>query len=68
MEKGWVALKSSASPEEIEIMKNMLESQEVPCIVLNQRDSSYLSFGEVTLYVRNTDFIKARGLIDQSET
>lgn len=68
MEKGWVALKSSTSPEEIEIMKNMLESQSVPCIVLNQRDSSYLSFGEVTLYVRNTDFIKARGLIDQSET
>lgn len=67
MEKGWVALKSSESPEEMEILKNMLQSHGIPGIVLNQRDSSYLSFGEVTLYVKNTDFIRARGLLDQQE-
>lgn len=67
MEKGWVALQSSASPEEMEILKTMLESHDIPTILLNQRDSSYLSFGEVTVYVRNTDFVRARGLIDAQE-
>jgi len=68
MEKGWVKLHSSSSPEKMEIMKSMLESNGIPCIAMNQRDSSYLSFGDVTLYVKNTDYIRARGLIDQQNT
>ncbi len=67
MEKGWIALKTSAPPEQLEILKNMLESHGIPAIVLNQRDSSYLSFGDATLYVKNTDFIRARGLADPQE-
>lgn len=44
----------------------MLESHGVACILLNQRDSSYLSFGEVKLFVKNTDFVQARGLLDKN--
>lgn len=65
MEKGWVVVHRSTTPVEVDIIKTMLENEGIPCIVLNQRDSSYLSFGEVSLYVKNTDFIRARGLIDR---
>lgn len=67
MEKDWVKLYSSTSPEEVAIMKNMLAEHDIAAIIMNQRDSSYLSFGEVILYVKNTDFIKARGLIDRGD-
>jgi hypothetical protein len=68
MEKDWVKLHSSASPEEMTMMKNMLEQHGIPAIVINQRDSAYLSFGEATLYVKNTDFIKAQDLVDRRDS
>lgn len=64
MEKDWVPLHRSTSPEEIEILKTMLESHGIGCVAINQRDSAYLSFGEATLYVKNTDFVRARDLLD----
>lgn len=64
MEKEWVELYRSSSPEEIDILKNMLESHGIGSVAINQRDSAYLSFGDVTLYVKNTDFVRARGLLD----
>lgn len=66
MEKDWVKLYSSTSQEDVAIMKNMLAEHNIAAIIMNQRDSSYLSFGEVILYVKNTDFITARDLIDRS--
>lgn len=68
MEKDWVKLYSSASPEEVTLMKNMLEEHGILTVVMNQRDSSYPSFGDVTIFVKNTDFIKARDLIERSTT
>lgn len=66
MEKDWVKLYSSTSPEEVTLMKNMLEGHGILTVVMNQRDSSYPSFGDVTIFVKNTDFIKARDLIERS--
>jgi hypothetical protein len=66
MEKEWVALQSCAFVAEAEVLKNLLLEHNIPAIVLNQRDSSYLSFGDVTLYVKNTDFIQAKNLLDNN--
>jgi type III secretory pathway lipoprotein EscJ len=66
MEKEWVALQSCAFVAEAEVLKNLLLEHNIAAIVLNQKDSSYLSFGDVTLYVKNTDFIKAKNLLNNS--
>ncbi len=65
MEKDWVPLYRSSSPTELEIIRSMLDSHEIAAVVLNQRDSSYLAFGEATLLVRNVDYVRARGLLDK---
>jgi hypothetical protein len=66
MEKEWVALQSCAFVAEAEVLKNLLHEHNITAVVLNQKDSSYLSFGDVTLYVKNTDFIKAKSVLDNS--
>lgn len=68
MEKDWVKLYSSSSPEEVEIIKNMLEEHGVAAVVINQRDSSYLSFGDAALFVKNTDYLKARDLVERGSS
>lgn len=68
MENEWVPLHRASSPEEIEILRTKLESHGIGSVALNQRDSAYLSFGDVTLYVKNTDFVKARGLLDNQHS
>jgi hypothetical protein len=67
MEKGWTPLISSNSPSELQVVKGMLEVHGIAAVIMNKRDSSYLSFGDGTLYVKNMDFIKAKNLIDSQE-
>ena len=43
----------------------MLEENNVPCVVLNQQDSSYLSFGAIQVMVPKDLLMKAKTLIDQ---
>jgi hypothetical protein len=67
MEKDWLPLHRSSNPVEIEIIKNMLHEHSIGAIVINQQDSSYLAFGEATLYVQNTDYLRARDLIERQQ-
>lgn len=52
MEIGWKKLKVYNSAIEAEIVKQMLEENGIPSVLLNKQDSSYL-FGKIELYVHN---------------
>ncbi|MBG9375205.1 DUF2007 domain-containing protein [Panacibacter sp. DH6] len=49
--KGWFKLYSTRNYAEASIIKGMLEENSIEVFVLNRMDSSYLSFGEIELYV-----------------
>jgi hypothetical protein len=67
MEKDWKALHNSNSTAELEMIKGMLEVHGILSIIINQKDSSYISIGDGTLYVKDSDFLKAKTLIDNQE-
>ena len=54
---------SDALEHTVMLVKLKLEENSIPTIVLNKRDSSYNAFGEVELYIRREDAVKARHLI-----
>jgi len=54
MEKGWIKVKTFAKPIEAEIVKQMLEENDVAAVLLNKQDSSYL-FGKIELYVHEAN-------------
>ena len=62
MEKNWVAIYKSKHLHKIEIMKGLLADNNIEAVVVNKQDSSYL-FGEIELYVKSGDVIKAKYLI-----
>jgi hypothetical protein len=50
MEKGWIKFRTYQNAIEAEIIKQMLEENGVPAVLINKQDSSYL-FGKVELYI-----------------
>lgn len=53
---------TSTRPLEIEAAAAALEDQDIPSFQINKRDTSYI-FGEIELYVRPSDFDRARSIL-----
>jgi len=66
MEKHWIKLFATPNPIEAEIIKQMLEAHEVPAVIINKQDSSY-RFGQIELYVHQSDESLARELLADSD-
>jgi len=59
---GWSVVYSDAFPPAVELRRAVLEQHEIPAVVLNKRDSSYL-FGFVELLVQDEDFDRAKAAL-----
>ena len=66
MEKDWELLLSTNLPQEAELIKNLLEHNDIDSIILNKKDSFYVSIGEVELYVKRDDLIKAKFVLNNN--
>jgi len=66
MEKDWALLISTNLPQEAELIKNLLEHNEIDSIILNKKDSFYVTVGDEELYVKRDDLIKAKFVIEQN--
>lgn len=59
----WIKIASSKQAYQIELLKGMLEENNIIAISVNKKDSSYLAFGEIELFVESKDVIQAKNLI-----
>jgi hypothetical protein len=59
---GWSVVYSDGFPPAVELRRAVLEQHEIPAVVLNKRDSSYL-FGFVELLVQNEDLDRAKAAL-----
>jgi hypothetical protein len=64
MTSDWVVVYSSNQLYEAEMVKVLLDDNEIENINLNKQDSAYL-FGEIEVYVSAENAFKARQLIIQ---
>ena len=65
MEKNWINIFSSANPIEVEIVKQMLDENNIAAVTLNKQDSSYNMFGSIDLYVKEENRTIALELINE---
>lgn len=47
----WVCIYKSNSLFQAEVIKGTIETAEIPVVILNKQDSSYLAFGYVEVHV-----------------
>ena len=63
MEKNWINIFSSVNPIEVEIIKQLLDENNITAVTLNKQDSSYNLFGSIDLYVKKENRTIALQLI-----
>lgn len=66
MDENWTRIFTSQHLYKVEILKAVLEENNINSIIINKKDSSY-HFGEVELYVTVEDAFTARQIIAKSE-
>jgi len=66
MENSWKQVYSSGNPVHIDILQNLFLEKDIKSVFVNKQDSSYL-FGEIELYVKETDILQARQIIKKFE-
>lgn len=63
MEKGWKEVYITAHEYKASIAKELLENEGIKSVVINQHDSAYQTFGEISIYVAEKDAEKATLLL-----
>ena len=65
MPDNWIKIASSKQAYKIELLKGLLKENNIISVSINKKDSSYLVFGEVELFVDSKDIMKAKNLIQK---
>jgi hypothetical protein len=63
MEKNWTKIYASGKSYQAEILKGLLEENNIDAVIINKQDSAYL-FGELELYVDTDDVLQAKRIIN----
>lgn len=64
MKNEWVIVYSTSDVFQAEVIKQMLLSNSINAISMNQKDSSY-HFGSVNIYTKEKDMKKAKEIISK---
>jgi hypothetical protein len=59
MEKGWKQVFLTGELYQAEIARELLEINGINAVVMNQKDSSYTSFGSIEVFVSENDETRA---------
>jgi hypothetical protein len=66
MEKGWVKVFSTDQRHLAEIAKELLLEDQIESVLVDKRDSTYITLGEVEIYVRDLDVMKAKFILEKN--
>ncbi len=67
MDSGWQSIYVSNKMHLVEIVRAVLADNDIPSVVVDKRDSSYISIGDIEVYVSEANAILARVLIEQND-
>jgi len=67
MEKDWVKVFNTAVQYEAEIIKGLLFENNIECVIMNKKDSSYGSFGYLEIYTHQTNALRASHIIQKNK-
>lgn len=63
----WKTVLSTSDIYFSSISKNALEQAGIPVMIIDQRDSSYINFGQIHLQVLPEDFLNAQKIVNSSD-
>lgn len=67
MDEHWEVIYRTSTGYKADILIALLEEVNIPGVIINKQDSSYL-FGEFEVYVHRDDVLTARQVVNKIET
>lgn len=69
MAEGWVVIYCSNDSNKTEMIKSLLEDEEINVVIINKMDSMqlYLSNAEVEIHVQQSDVVQAKYIISKTD-
>ncbi len=68
MEKGWVKAFETMLPYRADIIRAVLEENDIEAVIINKQDSAIISIGRQEVYVPEEKLLKALQIIDNDST
>ncbi len=68
MEEGWVIAYTSNEMYHAELFKKVLGDHGIEAVIINKMDSSYQTFGEIEIYVKQDNILKAKKLAEEYDS
>lgn len=63
MEKDWVKVFTTSDVFKANLVKDLLDNNDIPAVVLNKKETLTVIIGEAEVYVKREDTVKAINLI-----
>lgn len=63
----WVCVYRSTILHNVELVRHLLDENDIKAVVLNQQDSFYPVIGEINLFVHRDHVIRSKKIIQDSE-
>jgi len=67
MDKNWAIIFSCGNLQQAELIKNVLEHNEIQSVIINHQDSLY-KFGDIKVCVNRSDAVKAKYVLMENNT
>lgn len=67
MEKEWIKIYTSNNSFKTSLVTSVLKDHFIDVVEINKKDSSYLNFGEIELYIHPQNFDEAIEIIIKNE-
>jgi hypothetical protein len=61
----WERVYSSIYLYRVEILRSLLEEEEIESVIINKQDSSYLAFGDIELYIKRADIFRVMPILNE---
>ena len=68
MEENWEKIYASGTLYRVEMLRTLLEEEEIPSVIFNKQDSAYVAIGDIELYVNAENVLRARRIIENFDT
>lgn len=65
MEKDWVIAFETKQEYLAEIAKSVLRDNNIEAVIINKKDSTYNTFGDLEIYVNRDNLIKAKQILQK---
>ncbi|MGC8802436.1 MAG: DUF2007 domain-containing protein [Bacteroidales bacterium] len=66
MEEGWTKIYQTQNAYQAEIIRQVMEKENIACVVMNKQDSSFF-FGNIEIFVKDENVEAAKQLLQNFE-